>query len=60
MDKRPELNLNLDSETFRNYYYLKEELMKFCRDNGLPSSGNKMFLSSENCCLYYFNLIYRI
>lgn len=47
MDKRPELNLNLDSETFRNYYYLKEELMKFCRDNGLPSSGNKKELTER-------------
>ncbi|MGN1406687.1 MAG: hypothetical protein ACI4WM_10460 [Erysipelotrichaceae bacterium] len=41
MNKRPELNRNLDSQTFRNFYCLKEELMTFCKENAIPSSGNK-------------------
>ncbi len=31
MSERPELNRNLDGNTFRSYYYLKEELVSFCR-----------------------------
>ncbi len=44
MTQRPILNTNLDSETFRSYYYLKEELVEFCRDNGIPTSGGKVEL----------------
>lgn len=32
----------LDSKTFRDYYYLKKELVGFCRENGLPVSGGKI------------------
>lgn len=42
MTERPELDKNLDSKTFRDYYYLKEELLDFCRKNGLPLSGGKV------------------
>lgn len=41
MTKRPTLNRDLDSKTFREFYYLKEELVSFCRENGLPVSGGK-------------------
>lgn len=41
MTQRPILDTNLDSKTFRSYYYLKEELVEFCRENGLPVSGGK-------------------
>ena len=47
MTQRPILNTNLDSETFRNYYYLKEELVEFCRDNGIPTSGGKIELTDR-------------
>lgn len=47
MTQRPRLNKNLDSETFRSYYYLKEELVVFCRDNGIPTSGGKIELSER-------------
>ena len=36
--ERPILDNNLDSKTFRNFYFLKEELINFCRENGLPTS----------------------
>lgn len=41
MEQRPNLNKDMDSLTFQNYYYLKEELVHFCRENNLSSSGNK-------------------
>ena len=47
MSRRPELNKALDSSIFREYYYLKEELVKFCRENGLPVSGSKAELTER-------------
>lgn len=47
MTQRPILNTNLDSDTFRSYYYLKEELVEFCRNNGLPTSGGKVELTER-------------
>lgn len=38
---RPPLSRTLDSQTFRSFYYLKAELIDFCRQNGLPASGGK-------------------
>jgi hypothetical protein len=34
----------LNSKTFREYYYLKEELITFCRNEGLSTSGGKIEL----------------
>lgn len=42
MTERPLLDKHLDSKTFRDYYYLKEELIGFCRENRLPTSGGKI------------------
>ena len=47
MNERPELNKNLDSKTFREFYYLKEELVDFCRKNGLPASGGKIEITDR-------------
>lgn len=47
MSERPELDKNLDSETFRNHYYLKEELINFCRNHGLPTSGGKIEITER-------------
>ena len=47
MTDRPILNTNLNSDTFRNYYYLKEELVEFCRNNGIPTSGGKLELTDR-------------
>lgn len=43
----PALARRLDSGTFRDYYYLKEELTAFCRENGLPVSGGKAELTER-------------
>lgn len=47
MSERPELNNKMDSNSFRNYYYLKEELVDFCRQNKLPVSGGKIELTER-------------
>lgn len=41
MGERPNLEKSLDSQLFKEYYYLKEELVTFCRENDLPTSGGK-------------------
>jgi hypothetical protein len=38
---RPDLNENLDGLTFQSYYYLKEELTQFCKQEGLQAIGGK-------------------
>ena len=50
MSERPDLDKSLDSKTFRSYYYLKEELTAFCRQNGLPVSGGKLELTERIAC----------
>lgn len=45
--KRPALDKTLDSRTFRNFYFLKEELVQFCRENGLPVSGGKVEITER-------------
>ena len=47
MNERPELNKKLDTATFRSFYYLKRELVDFCRENGLPTSGSKAELTDR-------------
>ncbi|WP_294657205.1 hypothetical protein [uncultured Ruminococcus sp.] len=41
MSERPKLDKNLDGKTFREFYYLKEELVSFCRKYGLPTTKAK-------------------
>jgi len=41
INERLKLNMELDSAVFRNFYYLKQELIDFCRENRLPTSGSK-------------------
>ncbi|MBR4628385.1 MAG: SAP domain-containing protein [Ruminococcus sp.] len=47
MIERPELTTKTDANAFRNYYYLKEELVQFCRENSLPTSGSKQELTER-------------
>ncbi|MBR6695605.1 MAG: hypothetical protein IKL70_04250 [Oscillospiraceae bacterium] len=47
MNERPELNKDLDAKTFREFYYLKEELIDFCRENNLPVSSGKIELTER-------------
>ena len=47
MSERPKLNKKLDAITFRSFYYLKQELADFCKENGLPTSGSKAELTDR-------------
>ena len=47
MKERPVLDRSLDSKTFRDFYYLKEELVNFCRENGIPVSGGKIEITDR-------------
>lgn len=38
---RPQLDKNLSAESFHEYYWLKEELVSFCRKIGINCSGGK-------------------
>lgn len=53
MNKRPNLNKELNEITFRKYYYLKEELITFCKENNLPTLGSKEELT--NRIAYFLN-----
>lgn len=44
---RPNLDKNLSSVVFRDFYYLKEELVDFLRENGLPTMGGKVELADR-------------
>ncbi|HRX17090.1 MAG TPA: SAP domain-containing protein, partial [Spirochaetota bacterium] len=44
---RPELNLKINPQEFLNYYWLKEELSVFCKQNNLPGSGSKDELTNR-------------
>ena len=47
MSQRPDLDMKLDSKTFKEYYYLKEELIAFCRKNDLQTTGSKLELTER-------------
>ena len=47
MSERPKLDNNLDVNTFKEYYYLKEELIDFCRKNDLQIIGGKLELTER-------------
>lgn len=47
MKERPILDRSLDAATFRSYYYLKEELVGFCRAQGLQTAGGKLELTER-------------
>ncbi|MBM7578172.1 DUF6434 domain-containing protein [Jeotgalibacillus terrae] len=44
---RPELTNDISVENFRDYYWLKEELQSFCRENGISASGSKIEISDR-------------
>lgn len=50
MVERPTLDKHLNGKTFREFYYLKEELVDFCRKNGLPVSGGKIEITDRIAC----------
>lgn len=51
---RPSLNKNISINEFRSYYFLKAELVSFCKENNIPSNGNKKELT-ERIAFYLKN-----
>ena len=47
MIQRPILSRELAPDVFREYYYLKEELVTFCRENGISDIGGKQVLTER-------------
>ena len=47
MSDRPQLNKDLKSKAFLEHYYLKEELVAFCRQNAIPAAGGKIELTER-------------
>jgi hypothetical protein len=45
--KRPELNDKISIDDFRNFYRLKEELVKFCKSKGINTSGGKLEIAER-------------
>ena len=47
MSERPILSRELEHDTFLQYYYLKEELVAFCRENGISTNGGKQEITKR-------------
>lgn len=47
MNDRPNISNKISSETFRSYYYLKEELVAFLRQEELQTTGGKIELTNR-------------
>jgi len=50
INARPELNNVLDGKTFLKWYWLKEELVSFCKANNIPATGSKTELTERIAC----------
>lgn len=44
---RPNLTKDISVKSFQDFYWLKEELQSFCRDNGISASGSKIEISDR-------------
>jgi len=45
--KRPELNAEITLDDFKNFYWLKTELVAFCKNNGIGTAGGKIEISGR-------------
>ena len=44
---RPELTKDIAIQDFKNFYWLKEELQRFCREYEMSTSGSKMEIAER-------------
>lgn len=49
--EKPILNKNISLKDFQDFYWLKKELVAFCKSNGFPTTGGKIELS--NSIIYF-------
>lgn len=47
MNKRPKLNNGISVKDFMEFYWLKNELVEFCRKEGLKASGSKLEITEQ-------------
>ena len=47
MTIRPKISDNSSGNAFRSFYYLKEELVSYCRQEGLQATGGKVELTDR-------------
>ena len=47
MSDRPKLTDRISIDDFTDYYWLKDELIEFCRKEGIPASGAKKEISNR-------------
>jgi hypothetical protein len=47
MESRPKLTKRINLSHFKNYYWLKTELIDFCREQGLVATGSKQELEKR-------------
>jgi hypothetical protein len=50
MDKRPELTKPISVKDFKEFYWLKNELINFCRTESLGTSGGKREIENRIEC----------
>ena len=46
-EKRPELTENISLKDFKDFYWLKEELVSFCKKNEIDCSGGKIEIANR-------------
>ncbi len=44
---RPSLTRDISVSSFKEFYWLKEELQSFCKENGISASGSKIEISDR-------------
>ena len=47
MDNRPNLDRNISLADFNDFYWLKEELVDFCKRVGISTSGGKIEIADR-------------
>ncbi len=47
MESKPKLNKQIDLIHFKNHYWLKAELINFCREQGIAATGSKKALEER-------------
>ncbi len=47
MEQRPNLSKEISIKDFKDFYWLKKELIEFCRNEGLRTSGGKIEISQR-------------
>jgi len=47
MDTRPNLTIEISIKDFKDFYWLKTELMKLCKEIGISGSGGKIEISNR-------------